>query len=282
MTTAADTASEWGVEQIDVPAYLERIGYTGSTEPTLETLKALQRAHILNIPFENLDIVLGRGIQLELESIQDKLVTRGRGGYCHEHNLLFAAVLEQLGFSLTRLLCRVRLGNAPGQVQARSHSVLIVEVDGQRYLSDAGYGCLGPLEPVPLIDGAVSRQDGWEYRIQVEGPVTALQMLNSGTWVDSVAFDTTLFHPVDFTMANFTSSNYPRSPLVVALFTQTVVESEEGIVRKALFGKNIQDFTTAGIANQRALSPAELVVELRDTMGIRLSEEDVKQIEELG
>ncbi|MFE7562864.1 arylamine N-acetyltransferase [Kitasatospora sp. NPDC057500] len=282
MTTATDTASEWGIEKIDVPAYLERIGHTGPTEPTVATLTALQRAHILGIPFENLDIILGRGVQLDLETVQNKLVTLGRGGYCHEHNLLFAAVLERLGFSLTRLLCRVRLGNAPGQVQSRSHSVLIVEVDGQRYLSDAGYGCLGPLEPVPLVDGAVSEQDGWKYRIHQEGPITALQMLNNDVWVDSVAFDTTLFHPVDFTMANFGSSHYPRSPLVVALFTQAVLEGPDGIVRKALFGKTIQDFTTGGIANQRVLSPAELVAELRDTMRIRLTDEDIKQIEELG
>src|ERR1044072_5018897 len=79
-------------------------------DPTAETLRAVHRAHVLAIPFENLDAVLGRGISLDLGSLQDKMVTGGRGGYCHEHNLLFAAVLERLGFPLSSHLARIRLG----------------------------------------------------------------------------------------------------------------------------------------------------------------------------
>ncbi|NEB35947.1 arylamine N-acetyltransferase [Streptomyces sp. SID14515] len=278
MVTTAHNASEWGIEKVDVPAYLDRIGYTGPTDPTLETLTGLQRAHMLSMPFENLDILFGDGISLDLESIQDKMVNRGRGGYCHEHNLLFAAVLERIGFTLTRLLCRIRLGST--DVQSRSHSVLIVELGERRYLSDAGYGCLGPLEPIEIADGTVSLQDGWEYRIKREGAVTVLQMLNNGSWIDSLGFDTTLFHPVDFQMANYLSSTYPRSPMVTGFFAQRVVSTEAGPVRKALFGTNIQDFTTEGIADQRALSTkAEMVSALRDVIGIRLTDEEIKKIE---
>ncbi|MDX3233831.1 arylamine N-acetyltransferase family protein [Streptomyces sp. ME19-01-6] len=277
MATTAEDRSEWGIEKVDVPAYLNRIGYDGPTDPTLETLTGLQRAHMLSMPFENLDILFGRGVSLDLESIQDKMVSRGRGGYCHEHNLLFAAVLERLGFTLTRLLCRIRLGST--EVQSRSHSVLIVELGERRYLSDAGYGCLGPLEPIATVDGTVSQQDGWEYRIKQEGPATVLQMMNNGAWIDSLAFDTTLFHAVDFQMANHLSSTYPRSPMVTGLFAQRVVSTEAGPVRKALFGKTIQDFTTEGIADQRTLSTPELAPVLSDVIGIRLTDEDVKKIE---
>ncbi len=98
--------SEWRSEQLDVDAYLERVGYDGDLKPTAETLRGLHRAHVAAIPFENLDIVLGRGISLEMDAMQDKLIRRDRGGYCYEHNLLFAALLERIGFAVSRLTAR--------------------------------------------------------------------------------------------------------------------------------------------------------------------------------
>ena len=92
-----------------VAAYFARIGYQGSLAPTLETLRALHFAHVSTIPFENLDIVLGKTISLDLGHLQAKLVTAKRGGYCFEQNALFAAALESLGFEVVRLAARVRL-----------------------------------------------------------------------------------------------------------------------------------------------------------------------------
>ena len=95
---------------LDRAAYLARVGYKGQLEPTLETLKALQFAHVSAIPFENLDIVLGKTISLDLPHLEAKLVKARRGGYCFEQNALFAAVLESLGFEVVRLAARVRFG----------------------------------------------------------------------------------------------------------------------------------------------------------------------------
>src|SRR6516164_7620350 len=96
-------------QNLDLPAYLDRVEYTGPCAPTTAVLQALHLAHVTHIPFENLDIQLGRPIRLDLESLQAKLVRARRGGYCFEHNTLFAAVLERLGFGVTRLAARVRL-----------------------------------------------------------------------------------------------------------------------------------------------------------------------------
>src|SRR5271169_2357064 len=104
---------------LDLAAYARRIGHPGELAPTLETLKNLHLAHATHIPFENLDILLGQPIRLDLESLWAKLVTGGRGGYCFEQNALFAAVLETIGFRVTRLAARVRMGAA--QVRPRSH-----------------------------------------------------------------------------------------------------------------------------------------------------------------
>src|SRR4051812_30275357 len=94
---------------MDLDAYFSRIGLRGPRAATLETLDELTRAHSSAIPFENLDVLLGRPIDLRPEALFDKLVTRGRGGYCFEQNGLFLAVLEQLGFRVAPLSARVRL-----------------------------------------------------------------------------------------------------------------------------------------------------------------------------
>ncbi|MHC5544329.1 arylamine N-acetyltransferase family protein, partial [Singulisphaera rosea] len=113
---------------LDLESYLARIGYAGDLAPTLGVFEDLHLAHVSHIPFENLDILLGRPICLDLESLQAKLVRGKRGGYCFEHNLLFAAVLETLGFPVTRLAARVRYGTL--QLLPRTHMLLRVEVDG--------------------------------------------------------------------------------------------------------------------------------------------------------
>src|SRR5262245_49690105 len=95
-------------DTIDLAAYFERISYAGDTSPSRATLEALHLAHATHIPFENLDVLLGRPIRLDLASLQAKLVRDRRGGYCFEQNRLFASVLESLGFAVTTLAARVR------------------------------------------------------------------------------------------------------------------------------------------------------------------------------
>src|SRR5437762_14222540 len=90
-----------------VGAYLQRINYRGSPEPNAQTLRELHRAHMLTVPFENLDIHLGRPITLGQAALFDKIVTRRRGGFCYELNGLFAALLRALGFDVTMLSARV-------------------------------------------------------------------------------------------------------------------------------------------------------------------------------
>ena len=87
---------------IDLDAYFDRIQWGGVSSPNFETLAGLLRAHVSRIPFENFDVLLRRGVQLDIERVQDKLVRSRRGGYCFEHATLFAAVLEKLGFQPVR------------------------------------------------------------------------------------------------------------------------------------------------------------------------------------
>src|SRR5580700_725948 len=123
---------EWAAGELDLAAYLRRIGYDADLAPTGPTLAGLHRAHVATIPFENADIMLGRGVAVDLPSIQDKLVKRHRGGYCFEHGSLLAAVLERLGYQVDRLLARVG-----GEHDARTHLVLRVHTGQDCWLADS-------------------------------------------------------------------------------------------------------------------------------------------------
>lgn len=142
---------------MDINAYLQRINYTGSLEPTAETLRALHRAHMLAVPFENLDIHIGQWISLDPDAIFDKLVTRNRGGFCFEQNGLFAAVLRELGFNVTLLEANVHLGDGVYSIPF-DHLALMVQLE-ERWLADVGFGD-SFIEPLRLDDSNDQEQNG--------------------------------------------------------------------------------------------------------------------------
>lgn len=122
---------------MDHEAYLLRIGYQGSLEPSIETLRGLQRAHLFSVPFENLDIHLKREIRLDENAFFEKIVKHRRGGFCYELNGLFSRLLQQLGFQVTLLSARVTENGKIGQ--EFDHLVLLVQLE-QPYLVDVGFG----------------------------------------------------------------------------------------------------------------------------------------------
>jgi N-hydroxyarylamine O-acetyltransferase len=205
-------------EPIDLGAYLARIGYAGRLDPTVETLRGLHFAHATQIPFENLDILLGRGIALDLKSLQAKLVDGHRGGYCFEHNTLFAAVLESVGFAVTRLAARVRFGSQT--IRPRSHMLLSVAVDGEPWLADVGFGGDGLLYPVRLNQEDEIRQGEWSFRVVIEGESHVMQSLHTDGWFDLYAFTQEPQYSVDYVVSNHFTSTYPQSPFVRSLVVQ--------------------------------------------------------------
>jgi N-hydroxyarylamine O-acetyltransferase len=135
---------------VDIPAYLSRIGYSGSTEPSVATLRAIHRAHLFAVPFENLDISLGRKIVTDEIRILNKVVTQGRGGFCYELNGAFTALLRALGFHVTMLSARVARENG-SEGPEFDHLTLRVDIE-QPWLADVGFGD-SFLEPLRLECG---------------------------------------------------------------------------------------------------------------------------------
>jgi N-hydroxyarylamine O-acetyltransferase len=124
---------------MDVCAYFDRIGYDGVADPTIETLRELHRLSLRAIPFENLDIHLGRPISLDPEALFDKIVRRRRGGFCYELNGLFAEILRAIGFDLDLLSARV--AHQDGSFGREfDHLLLRVRLDGKDWIADVGFG----------------------------------------------------------------------------------------------------------------------------------------------
>jgi len=141
---------------IDVASYLARINYSGPTEPTAETLRALHQAHLLAVPFENLDISLRRKIVVHEDAILNKVVNLRRGGFCYELNCAFAALLRALGFRVTLLSARVARREG-GEGPEFDHLTLRVDLD-EPWLADVGFG-ESFLEPLRLETGIASGKE---------------------------------------------------------------------------------------------------------------------------
>ena len=150
---------------MDVAAYLRRIGYTGPLQPSAETLRELHYAHLLAVPFENLDIHRRVPVVLDTQSLFRKIVLDRRGGFCYELNGLFAALLRELGFQVALLSARVSK-NEDETGPEFDHLALRVELDSP-WLADVGFG-ESFVEPLPLRDGAQARQRQVFYRIDRE------------------------------------------------------------------------------------------------------------------
>ena len=151
---------------VDIPAYLERIAYSDSTEPTAPTLRAIHRAHLFAVPFENLDIALGRRIVTDEAKILDKVVQQRRGGFCYELNAAFAALLRALGFEVTLLSARVA---RPSGAESPEFDHLALRVDLEEpWLADVGFG-ESFLEPLRL-----------EQRIEQPDPAGTFRLVEKG------------------------------------------------------------------------------------------------------
>ncbi|MGW5674891.1 arylamine N-acetyltransferase family protein [Streptomyces sp. NPDC003860] len=267
--------AQWGTHLLDVDAYLARVGHPGPRSPSTAALFALHRAHKETVSFENVDVALGREVSLELPDVQRKLVTAGRGGYCFEHNLLFAGALERLGLSVTRLLARVRQGRST--VRYRAHTTLLVIADGELFLSDVGFGAEGLLEPLPLVDGATSTVGGFRWQVVREDDQWVLRTLRSDGWFDLYSFRLERHHSVDFDVSNYYTAHHPRSTFTGKLVAMRGdAESQQTLTNSTLRTRHAD-----GRMDLAQLSGEEAVRALRETFAIRLEEPDALRLEQL-
>jgi N-hydroxyarylamine O-acetyltransferase len=172
---------------LDTGAYLKRINYSGSIAPTAETLRQLQLAHLLSVPFENLSIHSGEPIVLNDHALFNKIIERRRGGFCYELNGLFAALLRNLGFNVQMLSASV--ANAQGEWGPEfDHMTLVVSLN-ERWLVDVGFGD-SFIEPLLLDSREEQVQGARTFRIDEAGDhLIVMQREQGGGWKPQYRFN---------------------------------------------------------------------------------------------
>jgi N-hydroxyarylamine O-acetyltransferase len=193
--------------------YLSRIKLSGC-HSNLAGLKSLQEHHTENIPFENLDIVVGRNIVLQQKPLFDKIISKKRGGYCFELNILYCNLLTSIGFSAKPVLARVWLSN-PKNIPPRNHLAILVELDGKTFVTDVGFAGLVTRVPLDINNPApVNDKDGMVRVIPFDDDQFMIQRQNEKGWANLYSFENTAIGDEDIEIAHFYMSKNPKSHLI--------------------------------------------------------------------
>jgi N-hydroxyarylamine O-acetyltransferase len=202
---------------IDLDAYCRRIGYAGELTPTLDTLRTIHELHPRAIAFENLDPLLKRPVLLDAASLQDKMLHGGRGGYCYEHNVLFGEALRVIGFKFKALAARVMWNRPDGIVAPRGHMLLLVDVGGQSYIADVGFGGNTLTAPLALLPDVEQPTPHESFRLIEAGGEYVVQIKVRGLWANVYRFDLVEQLLPDLDQGNWYMSTHPDSPFVTEL-----------------------------------------------------------------
>jgi len=255
----------------DLQRYLRRLGHEHPPAPTLDTLRELQRRHSAQFVFETVANLLRAPIPIDLPSLRRKLLHEGRGGYCYELNGLFLALLRQLGFQARGLTGRVLMGGPEDAVTARTHMVVLVEIDGERYIADVGFGGMVPTGPLQLDERGEQATPHEPYRLDRRGADQYLLRAKVGEeWRALYAFDLAPQEAIDYVVGNWYVSAHPQSPFRDQLF---VARTGPGW-RKTLNNGSYAVHRLGQPSERRALAGAdETIAVLRQEFGLRLPDE---------
>ncbi|MCP3402212.1 arylamine N-acetyltransferase [Bradyrhizobium sp. CCGB20] len=257
----------------DQSAWLKRIGYSGSIAPTLETLNRLIVAHSHAISYETLDIMLGRPPKLDLASLQSKMITNKRGGYCFEQNMLFRAGLRSLGYRITSLQGRVVRGLAIDAPRPAIHMLLQVELPEGPYLADVGFGNLAPTSAL-LLAPQVEQETPHELMrfIDVDGELTLQARLNRG-WQHIYRVIPYPRYDGEYEITNWYTGTHPETP-----YQGNIIVAKPGPngTRITMYNARVTVRDAEGQARKRWLAADS---EFRDVLcgefGLNLSNEDI-------
>jgi arylamine N-acetyltransferase len=258
-----------------IQAYLDRIGFEGPARIDYDTLARLQWAHVHAVPYENLDILNGKYISIEIPDVYDKIVRRRRGGYCFELNGLFSWLLRRLGFQVTEYYGRYLEGE-PLEMPMRRHRIARVDLDGKIYIADVGMGVSAPRNPLLFQPDLEQKQGGESYRI-VRHPTLGwvVQYLHKGEYERLFCFTEDPQYPIDFEMPNHWCMTHLdsifRNNTMVFIRTpegrNTIADKLDGNGRKV---QEFRRFTTDGVVTCIPKSKKEYKHALLSHFGIVL------------
>ena len=254
---------------LDLDTYLKRLGYSSAPPPTLETLRELQLRHTAEFPFETLSTMLHAPVHVDRPTVQDKLLRQGRGGYCFELNQLFLLLLQALGFEARGLTGRVVMGGPEDTQTARTHMLVLVTLEGVRYIADVGFGGMVPTGPLLLDSEAEQATPHEPYRLTLVDGTYTLRALVSGSWRAMYVFDLQATVDIDYTVGSWYVSTHPDSPFL----GQLIVARTGHRLRKTLNNGSFAIHRLGEASERMQLRDVDAVLEvLRDEFAIQVPE----------
>jgi len=249
-----------------VTAYLERIGYEGPLDGSAAVLAEMQHKHLHSVPYENLDIIRGVPLSLEIHDLYDKIVVRRRGGYCFELNALFGWLLRELGYTVTDYMARF-WRDEPNPPPKRRHQVLLVEAEGRRYLCDVGVGGIVPRRPIELSEGLEQRQGDEVYRLEKDSYYGWVLCERKGErWERIYSFTEEPQLPKDYLMPSYWCEHSPDS--IFKQVRMAAIRTTDG--RNSLSGDEFRFFRPDGVHTFTPNTEEEFLLALRQYFGIVL------------
>lgn len=249
----------------DLGAYLRRIGYDGERAPTLQALREIHRLHAQAIPFENLDPLLRRPMQLDAAWLQGKLVHGARGGWCFEQNHLLRHALDALGFRTTGLAARVMWNVPEGVVTARGHMLMLVHLPEGPHVADVGFGGLTLTAPLRLETDVEQPTPHETFRLAASGGAYVLQARIGDAWKPLYRFTLEEQHGPDYEVSSWFLSTHPRSHFLAGLIAARPAPDARYALRDTTLTTHHRD----GRTERREIGSAgELREVLHGTFGI--------------
>ncbi len=244
--------------------YLSKLGLEAAVL-NLELIEAMQRAHIAQFSFNSISPLLEESMPLDIESLYEKIVAQGRGGYCFEHNKLFFEVLRELGFKVRLILARVLLS---GDNPPLTHRITLLEFDGVEYLVDVGFGAQCPRAPIQITSDKPSEQNGFLYRVtEIKQGEFILQTSQDTDYNPLYSFELNRYSDIDCKLGHFYSHKHSD-----AIFVNNLVVSR--ITDECVFSlrnTGLRKFNADSFSDTQINSPEQLKEILTEVFDIHTS-----------
>ncbi|MEY4230207.1 MAG: hypothetical protein RLZZ362_1056 [Actinomycetota bacterium] len=256
--------------------YLHAIGMAAG-EPTLELLTQIVRRHLAQFPFSSIGVRLNDALPLDPERLFERIVERGRGGYCFEHNGLLFAVLSELGYDVTVRLARVI--NNGDHLPGLTHRVTHVHIGGTTYVVDVGFGPTGPAIPVAMPRSNAGATEPWPdsqtHRVIERRPGEFhLQCRHSDAPFSLYRFDLGTYGQADCELGHFFSHRHPDAVFVNNLVASRILDREVRSLRNRSY-RIVRSDDTVDVE----VADAEQLLELlRDDFGLSVSDDEGRKL----
>ncbi|MBQ8509636.1 MAG: arylamine N-acetyltransferase [Clostridia bacterium] len=251
-----------------INAFLRRIGLApgANIEHTISFLGEVQSRCVTTIPYENLDILRGKPISLEAQDVYDKIVTRGRGGYCFELNALLSNMLREMGFEVRDFFARYLRGEA--EIPFRRHRIAAVFCEDSWYMMDIGVGQIAPRLPLKLAEGEIQQQGEERYRFERDAELGwILYDWHDGDWRRYISFTEERQYEVDFVPPSFWCEAHPASPFNKS--PMIAIKTPGG--RKTINDREFKEFVGERVVRiEENITDEQLNELLREEFGIQL------------